>query len=171
MAEFTAAYKKMIRNEGGFVNHKVKGDRGGQTYAGIARAFHGNWAGWQLIDNGDVSSEQLRNLVMDFYRDKFWNRLMANDIESQKIAESLFDFSVNAGIRTAVKLAQLVVGSTPDGIIGVNTLAKLNNTDEELFISKYALVKVTRYTEIVRRDRSQSKFLLGWLNRTLRAIS
>ncbi len=171
MAEFIMAYNKMISNEGGYVNHKVKGDRGGQTYAGIARAFHHDWKGWQLIDNNDLSSDQLKSYVIEFYQEKFWNRLMANEIENQKVAESLFDFSVNAGIRTAVKLAQLVINTSPDGIIGVNTLTKLNRIDEELFISKYALAKVTRYTAIVKRDRSQSKFLLGWLNRTLKAIS
>ena len=77
---------------------------------------------------------------------------------------------MNAGVRTAVKLAQLVVNSTPDGILGPKTLEKINAADEELFVVKYALAKVTRYAEIVKRNRSQSKFLLGWLNRTLRGI-
>jgi lysozyme family protein len=171
MAEFISAYEKMIRNEGGYVNHTVKGDRGGQTYAGIARAFHPGWSGWQLIDANMLDSDQLITLVMDFYRENFWNRLKAENIKSQQIAESLFDFAVNAGVRTAVKLAQIVVGASPDGIVGSNTLKKLNDTENELFISKYALAKVARYTKIVKRDRSQSKFLLGWLNRTLRAIS
>ncbi len=171
MAEFINAYNKMIHNEGGYVNHKVQGDRGGQTYAGIARAFHQDWQGWQLIDNNDLSSNQLTRLVIEFYQEKFWDRLKASEIKNQKIAESIFDFSVNAGVRTAVKLTQLVVGANPDGIIGANTLAKLNRTEEELFIPKYALAKVARYTKIVKRDRSQSKFLLGWLNRTLKAIS
>jgi len=171
MAEFIGAYQKMIHNEGGYVNHKVKGDRGGQTYAGIARAFHKDWRGWQFIDNNDLNSNQLTDLVIEFYQQKFWNRLKASEIKNQAIAESLFDFAVNAGVRTAAKLAQLVIGSTPDGIIGANSLAKLNHIEEELFISKYALAKVARYTTIVKRDRSQKKFLLGWLNRTLRAIS
>ena len=29
---------------------KVSGDRGGQTYAGIARNFYPDWDGWDLID-------------------------------------------------------------------------------------------------------------------------
>ena len=171
MAEFINAYENMIRNEGGYVNHKVAGDRGGQTYAGIARAFHPNWRGWQLIDAGDLESDQLITFVMEFYQKNFWDRLQGSAINSQEIAESLFDFAVNTGVRTAVKLAQIVVGANPDGIIGVNTLKKINAADEQLFISKYALAKVARYTNIVKRDRSQNKFLLGWLNRTLRAIS
>jgi lysozyme family protein len=37
MANFDPAFDKMIRNEGGFKLTNIEGDRGGQTYAGIAR--------------------------------------------------------------------------------------------------------------------------------------
>ena len=50
MGEFEQAFEKMIRNEGGYLLHKVSGDRGGQTYAGIARNFYPDWDGWDLID-------------------------------------------------------------------------------------------------------------------------
>ena len=36
MADFDPAFDKMIRNEGGFKLTNIAGDRGGQTYAGIA---------------------------------------------------------------------------------------------------------------------------------------
>lgn len=171
MAIFKPAYEKMIRNEGGYVNHKVTGDRGGQTYAGIARTFHGDWPGWDLIDRNEMDDPRLTELVFGFYKQKFWGRIKGDDIESQRIAETVFDFSVNAGHRTAIKLVQLVVDTTPDGLVGLKTLARLNAADEELFMSKYVIAKVARYAEIVQRDRSQIKFLLGWLNRTLGAIS
>jgi len=35
-------------------------------------------------------------------------------------------------------------------------------------VAYYALAKIARYRDIVTRDRSQMKFLLGWLNRTLK---
>lgn len=170
MAEFQPAYEKMIRNEGGYLNHKVTGDRGGQTYAGIARAFHSDWKGWDLIDRNDLDNPALTELVIEFYKAKFWEKIKGDEIQNQRIAETVFDFSVNAGVRTATKLLQLVVGETPDGIVGAKTLASVNQADGELFVTKYALAKVARYTEIVKRDRSQIKFLLGWLNRTLRDV-
>ena len=37
MADFDPAFDKMIRNEGGFKLTHIAGDRGGQTYAGIAK--------------------------------------------------------------------------------------------------------------------------------------
>jgi hypothetical protein len=68
-------------------------------------------------------------------------------------------------------LALHEVGVVPDGAIGPRTLAALNGCDPELFALKYALAKVSRYAEICNRDRTQSKFLLGWINRTLKELT
>ncbi|HHM05927.1 MAG TPA: N-acetylmuramidase [Gammaproteobacteria bacterium] len=171
MADFNPAFEIMIRNEGGYQLHNVSGDRGGQTYAGIARNFHPGWEGWRYIDSNDLDNPALSRSVRNFYKTAFWDAVNGDSIARQKIAESLFDFAVNAGPRTAIKLAQLVVDTVPDGIIGPKTLEKLNAEEEDSFVAKYALAKVARYAEICNRDRSQSKFLLGWINRTLRGLA
>jgi lysozyme family protein len=125
----------IIRNEGDYVNHTVAGDRGGQTFAVLPVNF---------IAIGKAV----------FYKEKFWDKLKCDDIPNQRVATTLFDFAVNAGVRTAAKLAQLTIGATPDGIIGSKSVAKLSDVDPELFATKYALAKVARYTEIVKKDRS-----------------
>jgi hypothetical protein len=56
----------MIYNEGGFKLIDIAADRGGQTYAGIARNFHPNWPGWHCIDSKGiclVSAAALRELA------------------------------------------------------------------------------------------------------------
>ena len=58
MAEFRPAFEKMIHNEGGYVNHTVAGDRGGQTYAGIARKFHPDWQDWGLIIDSELDTKR-----------------------------------------------------------------------------------------------------------------
>lgn len=166
MADFLPAYEAMIRNEGGYVLHQVPGDRGGMTYAGIARNMHPQWPGWALIDaKQDVPAQ----LVRDFYRAAFWVPIRGDHINSQAIAQTIFDFHVNAGA-VARKLAQLVVGTTPDGVFGDKTLAALNSYPEDKFGMAYALAKIARYRDIVTRDRTQQKFLLGWINRTLQGV-
>jgi lysozyme family protein len=77
---------------------------------------------------------------------------------------------VNSGTRTAVKLAQLVVGSQPDGVLGPKTVEALAAMDGDSFKKSYALAKVARYAAICNRNRTQSKFLLGWINRTLKSL-
>lgn len=165
MAEFPPAFERMIINEGGYVLHTVKGDRGGMTYAGVSRKNWTEWDGWAFIDSGD---DVPAHVVREFYKLNFWDRLHADHLRSQDVAQSLFDFAVNAGTKMAVRLAQAVAGTTPDGVIGQKTLSAINAMNSELFIARYALAKVARYAAIVTKDRSQSRFLLGWLNRTLR---
>jgi lysozyme family protein len=170
MADFGPAFEKMIQNEGGYRLVDVPADRGGQTYAGIARNFHPDWQGWRYIDNNDLQNLRLSSLVRDFYKAQFWDRVSGDKITKQAIAETIFDFGVNAGTMTAAKLAQIVVGSVPDGRIGLVTIEKLNEVEDAIFVMKYAFAKITRYAEICNRDRNQSKFLLGWINRTIKEL-
>lgn len=164
MAEFLPAFETMIVREGGYVLHTVAGDTGGQTYAGIARNKNPQWPGWATIDQGGTPPAEL---VRSFYRPHFWDANSLGDLADQRVASTVFDFGVNAGTGTAAKLAQLVVGTTPDGRMGPKTIAAMNAYSPDLFLAHYTLAKIARYRDIVRRDRVQAKFLLGWLNRAL----
>ena len=166
MADFLPAFEAMIRNEGGYVLHDVPGDRGGMTYAGIARNMNPQWPGWDLIDH---KQEVPAALVRDFYKRGYWDNIRGDQLNNQVIAQTIFDFHVNAGA-AARKLAQLVIGATPDGQFGDKTVAALNGQDEHKFVMAYALAKIARYRDIVQRDRTQAKFLLGWINRTLQGV-
>lgn len=165
MADFIPAFESMILNEGGYILHDVQGDRGGQTYAGISRKNWPAWQGWAVLDaGGDPPVDEVRA----FYRTHFWAPLQLDKVAHQPVARTLFDFAVNAGTTTAAKLAQLVAGATPDGRIGPKSLEAINAMPPEVFVLRYTLAKLARYEQIVRRDRSQSKFLLGWVSRTIK---
>lgn len=167
MAAFDVAFGLVIRNEGGYVLHSVTGDRGGMTFAGIARSFHPGWVGWDILDSAGADDARLPSLVASFYRDNFWMRVSGDDLADQLVANSVFDFAVNAGVRVAVRLAQAAVGVRVDGVLGPVSLAAINGVGADDFRTRFALAKVARYAAIVNRDRSQGKFLLGWINRTL----
>jgi len=85
-------------------------------------------------------------------------------------AETIFNFAVNTGTSVAIKLAQVIVGATPDGGIGPKTVELLNQCTAQKFVPSYALAKIQRYANICNKDRGQSKFLLGWINRTLAGL-
>ena len=169
MADFEQAFERALLSEGGYKLHKVAGDTGGLTYAGIARNHNPGWPGWAYIDAGETPPSQL---VRDFYREGWWEPIRGDDIADQSVAYTLYSFATNSSPRlrptVAVKLAQLVAGATPDGVVGPKTLAAINAMNPELFVAKYALARLARYEQIVRRNRSQQKFLLGWLSRTLK---
>lgn len=167
MAQFEPAFEIMMNNEGGYKLTNNKNDRGGQTYAGISRKFWSNWAGWAYIDRNEIPPTAL---VRDFYKTNFWDVIRGDDIIDNRIASSIFNFAVNAGIKVATKLAQIVVSVTPDGSIGEKTLAALNASSPTTFIPNYALAKIARYRDIVERDKTQLVFLKGWINRSLEGI-
>jgi lysozyme family protein len=167
MNNFESSFEAMILREGGYVLHNVKGDRGGMTYAGIARNKNPNWQGWQFID---ANLTPPSDLVRTFYRDGWWVPLRCDEFHPL-VADTIFDFGVNSSAygkpTIAIKLAQLVAGTTPDGNMGPKTVEALNKMQPEIFRAAYALAKLKRYAEICNRDRTQSKFLLGWVNRLL----
>jgi lysozyme family protein len=158
----------MIHQEGGYKLTNIPGDRGGQTYAGIARKPNPDWAGWEFIDRKDFGSAT--PLVREFYKSNFWDCVRGDELTNQAIAETIFNFAVNTGIGVASKLAQLIVGTTPDGAIGPKTLERLNICTAEKFLPAYTLAKIQRYVNICMKDRSQSKFLLGWTRRALEGL-
>lgn len=172
MANFEDAFERALIAEGGYKLHNVVGDTGGLTYAGIARNKNPQWPGWAFIDRGETPPS---SMVRDFYQAGWWNPLRGDDIKDVQVAYTLYSFATNSSAygapKTAVKLAQIVVGTTPDGVLGPKTLAAINAMDPELFLAKYALARIARYAEIVNRDRSQLKFLLGWTLRSLRETS
>lgn len=166
MVGFNDAYSEMIRLEGGYVLHEVPGDKGGQTYAGIARTRQPDWPGWLYVDRGDIPPTQM---VRDFYHQKFWLPMSCDKMRID-IAASVFCFGVNAGTGVAVRLAQLVAGVEPDGAAGPRTIDALNRLTVNAFHLGYFAAKIERYAGIVNRDRSQAKFLLGWVNRSLEGL-
>lgn len=165
MAEFLRAFERAIVAEGGYMLHQVAGDTGGMTYAGIARNKNPQWPGWAWIDRGETPPSQL---VRDFYQAGWWEPIHGDQITDQSIAESIYSFATNAGLKTAVRLAQIVAGVTPDGSMGSKTVGAVNAIEPRLFLALYALARITRYRDIVTRDRTQARFLVGWINRTLR---
>lgn len=149
MAEFAQAYAPLKQYEGGYSNNAA--DRGGETYAGIARNFFPGWGGWPIIDrwkksvgtrvsalNRALSTvPELRTLVEDWYRAEWWDKLGLGTLP-QALANEIFEQAVNLGKGGAGKKVQTVCnafnhkGGTPlfpdlkvDGAIGPKTLSAL----------------------------------------------
>ena len=137
---FTRAFATTMQREGGYINNPQ--DSGGETYMGIARNHHPWWVGWTIIDELIAHQEplslsvELSQLVRDFYRSEFWDRLKCGLIDpvSEAVAEELFEASVNCGRSNGVKFLQRALNTlnsngklfadlTVDGGIGQQTIA------------------------------------------------
>lgn len=177
MADFEKAFELVMKNEGGYVNDPD--DPGGETYKGVARNRNPSWPGWIRIDilrqkrgfpaNCETDRE-LQNEVGDLYQVNYWHKVRASQIDSQAVAQSVFDFAVNAGPITSAKLAQYVCGAKVDGVIGAETLGKINDMDETFFLAQFALAKLARYVHICERNPKSKKFFYGWSRRVLEGV-
>lgn len=174
MAEFSIAYNHVLVNEGGYVNDPD--DPGGETYRGVTRTNFPRWDGWKTVDllkqksgfpkNLDADKE-LQKMVKSFYDKNFWRKIKGNDIIDQDVATSIFDFAVNAGIKTSATLAQTVVGATADGIIGPKSIAAINAFNPAHFLAAFTVSKIARYVHIVEKRPTSRKYFYGWVRRAL----
>ncbi|KAF0206337.1 MAG: hypothetical protein FD173_187 [Gallionellaceae bacterium] len=176
MANFAKAFAATMKTEGGYVDDPQ--DPGGETYKGVSRKLNAKWDGWFLVDAAKSkanfpanldSNTKLQEKIKTFYEINYWNKVRGNDINNQNIAESIFDFAVNAGPITSIKLAQTSVNVKPDGTFGPVTLKKINADDSRTFLAVFALHKIKRYVDICEKRQESKKFFYGWVKRTLEA--
>lgn len=174
MAKFLPALQKVLSHEGGYV--KDPNDPGGETYKGIARNKHEDWSGWPLIDQHKLqhgfpanleTDDGLQLLASKFYQLGFWDTINAYQITNQAIAESIFDFGVNTGVKRSAMLAQKVVGASVDGVIGIHSIEKINNFNPDHFLAAFALEKIAFYVAIIKTRPASKVYFYGWICRVL----
>ncbi len=174
MADFTKAFQLVIAHEGGYGDDPD--DPGGETYKGVARKIHGKWDGWTKVDMlkrqqgfpGNLDKdEELQQDVLKFYRDMFWNRINGDKINDQQVADSIFDFGVNAGLGTSASLAQMVLNIKTDGVIGPKSIESINAFNSEHFLAAFTVAKIARYINIVKKRPTSRKYFYGWICRAL----
>ena len=177
MANFDKAFELTMKAEGGYINDPD--DPGGETYKGIARTKNPKWPGWVDLDimktrpnfpDNLENNLDLQKKVKSLYEVAYWDKIQGDRIVDQDIAESIFDFAVNSGPRTSAKLAQIVIQTEPDGVIGPITLEKLNTDDKRAFLALFTLAKIGRYVNLCDQRRENRKYFFGWIKRTLEGI-
>ena len=136
MANFDIAYKRTAQFEGGYVYDPD--DNGGETYAGISRKANPKWAGWKTIDaakkkygsgfkNKLAGDAVLKQQVKTLYRTNYWNPIWGDRIVRQEVANEIYDFGVNAGVATSIKLQQRQFKMKQTGKMDEALLSKLNS--------------------------------------------
>lgn len=192
MAIFKISYELLKRwenretKDGLIVYSNVAGDKGGETVLGVARKMHPELLIWREVDdlkiklnmndksltNFDLISlskailqnKMINDAVESLYKENYWKKLKCDIVENQNFASNLFLLGVNAGIKRAVKTGQQACQIFVDGIIGKNTLNAWKNAgDKEC--KNFTDIEIEYYKSLAKRDKSQEKFLKGWINR------
>ena len=162
MDRFEKIFDYLLKVEGGYSNDKY--DAGGGTKYGIteedARDF--GYKG----DMQDLTKDFAKNI----YLKKYYLGNMLDKVTNDKVALSICDWTVNSG-KNGIKNAQIAINQLTnanldvDGIIGNKTLEALNAVDSEKFLEVYHSLQRIYYRSKVADDKTQERFLAGWLNR------
>jgi len=155
MAVFKLAFDKTMVWEGGYVNDP--NDPGGETHYGISKKQY------PRLDIKNLTREK----ASDIYRIDYWGKIRAGELVEQMTANAVFDMAVNSGVRRATKMAQECVLTIQDGIVGPQTIRKLNAVTGAEFVNHYALRRIRFYVELATRRKHFERFLVGWLRRAL----
>lgn len=159
MADYKILKPFILKWEGGFVNDP--NDSGGATNKGVTLATFRRYKGEgaTVADLKAITDEDWTAI----YKQMYWDKFKADEIKSQTVANLCVDWLWMSGTK-AIKYVQRLVGATEDGIVGKQTLARLNAKGESLVLDIYNYRK-DFYHRIVANRPSQKRFLRGWLNR------
>lgn len=185
MASYQHAWTLTGGFEGGYVNNPH--DAGGETYAGIARRWNPDWAGWAIIDkipplernDSKIGSiPEMHDMVQSLYKAKYWDVHGLDAAGDDEMAAAIFDtgvlFSpVKAGKWTQMALNFCNDGGTrwidlmEDGCIGRASLVALDAARKyraEWGITFVSLRMAAHVDETIKRPQNEA-FAIGWARR------
>ena len=155
-SNYDKCLETILHHEGGYVNHPK--DPGGETNLGVTKKVYQEHGGTK--DMKDLLVED----VAPIYKKGYWDKMKCDDIPSG-LDLCLFDFGVNAGPGRAAKFLQSMIGTTVDGGIGPNTLAKLEEyireNGEHEAVNKYQEMRQKYYEQL----STFATFGRGWTRR------
>jgi lysozyme family protein len=170
MSSFDDSIKNMIiENEGTKFTNRPN-DRGGPTKFGITLRFFKECLG----DHKTV--EDLKNLTqeqaLDIYEKFIWNDFQFSNFSDQKVANKVFDMTINMGHVQAFKILQRACNDfgawlplVVDGVLGKKTIGFVNSISSVALLLQIRKRCIRFYLDIIDRDPTQEKFKKGWLRR------
>jgi len=175
---FSECYESVTKQEEGGYCDKI-GDRGGETYRGIARNFEPNWKGWVLIDqikqNGIsipynwTDGARLDELAEEFLEEKYWIKPKIAFFD-EILRLQIFDSYVNSGANTWGILRNAAGLNYWDKTV-TDDLHNFHPSPKDFCEARkeYYIYISTPTQEFPQREKNK-QFLSGWLLRAERVL-
>jgi lysozyme family protein len=124
MSHFPSCIHHILNAEGGLV--KDPNDPGGQTQFGISKRQYPD------LDIPALTKDDARAIYLRDY----WQPIQGDALPAG-LNLVLLDHAINAGVKTAVRILQRLVGCPDDGVIGPVTLAAITTHDPQALIAQF----------------------------------
>jgi lysozyme family protein len=154
---FRDCLELVLKSEGGYIDHPK--DPGGRTNLGVTQRVWEEWIGHPATEKD--MRELTPALVAPMYEMRYWRTSYCEKLP-RGLDLLVFSMAVNAGAGRSVKLLQDAIGVVTDGVIGPNTMAKINEANVETLIDKFSEARTAYYKGL----KLFHVFGVGWLRRT-----
>ena len=145
-------FTKLIKHEGGFVDHKS--DPGGATNFGITQA----------VARANGYTGDMRDLSIDtakaIYKSLYWDAIGIVNLPPE-IQFTVFDGAVNSGPAQSAKWLQRSVNVDDDGVIGHQTIHACSLLPPSVIIARYNGHRLDFFTRL----KTWPVFGSGWARR------
>ena len=149
---FDACFEKLMKHEGGFVDHPS--DPGGATNYGITQA----------VARANGFTRHMRDLPRDtakaIYKNLYWDAVGIVNLPPD-VQFTVFDGAVNSGAKQSVKWLQRAVNVQDDGVIGHVTIHACNMLPAPIINSRYNGHRLDFFTNL----STWGVFGKGWARR------
>ncbi|ESU28396.1 hypothetical protein FLJC2902T_17540 [Flavobacterium limnosediminis JC2902] len=169
MASFSYFIPLLLEAEGGYQsmsndsgNYNSLGQLVGTNF-GIAAKTYEVWI--KRPPSVTDMKNMLKNTALDIYKFWYWNKLKADSINSQSVANIIVDHAVNAGPQSAGIMIQRILNQkfhknlAQDGIIGNITIQAINSVNSQVLFDEIKKARHSYYYSI------GGAFLDGWISR------
>lgn len=152
MANFDILFNRLMKHEGGYINHPS--DPGGETMWGVTKRVaqaHGYYGLMRRLP---------KSLAKEITEKSYYKAVKGDQLD-RLIAWQLTDAAYNHGNRQAVKFLQRAVGASADGLIGPRTLAAVAAMDKNDVVLLFNAERLEFFTNL----RIWQTFGKGWARR------
>jgi lysozyme family protein len=143
----------VLSQEGGLTNDP--NDPGGLTNFGISQKSY--------------PSLDIKNLTVDqasaIYQRDYWQACSCDQL-AWPFDMMVFDTAVNQGTSKAIRLLQIALDVTVDGIIGSNTIKASFNADASR-VKMFLAQRLAAYTRLIASSAMLMNFALNWSHRVI----
>lgn len=168
---FKKSVKDLFAVEGGFSNHAQ--DSGGWTKLGVTKAVLEAHRGKSVTEQDVVRLTEKEASAI--YKARYWDKVMADEINSAMVADEVFEMAVNSGVPRGSRIFQEAINSfdldnpiAVDGIVGPKTIKAANDLikagKETALYNSMNFLQLEFYIGLVASNpKKYSPFIKGWV--------